>query len=631
VDRRLLSYYDRELGYLRELGAEFAEEFPKVAGQLGLTTADSVDPHVERLLEGFAFLAARVQLGLDSEFPRFTEHLLDMIYPHCLAPTPSMAMVCFEPNARQLISSQGFTVPRGTVLRTEVADRKGAVCRFRSGHDVTLWPIELTKLEHSSFNSQLDGSPFASAGLAALEREGRSPRGLLRLGLRSLDGRPLSELTLDRLPIFVRGTDAVGRRLFDLCQTAAVGLALRQPNGLSGDLLRRNFIAPFGFDDEQALLPYGARSFQGYRLLEEYFSLPDRFSFIQLQGIGSGLRNCSGAEVELLLLLDRHDPLLEAGLKTSHAQLFCTPIVNLFEHRADRIQLSDRSHEYQVLPDRTRPGDYEVHSIREVVGHGDNGAPAHPFQPFYACTARSAEANGAYFTVHRRPRTASSQERTAGVRSRYAGSETFLALVDGSEGPYRSSLRQLGVKTLCTNRDLPLSLIAQGSPPRFDLDLASPVGSVRCIGGPSAPRPSKAWGGTCWRLVSQLSSNYLSLVGQSGENAAPALRELLQLYADLSSPATLKQIEGLRSVTSSAIVRRLPLGGPASFGRGLEVRVECDELGFEGTSLVGFGLVLEHFFARYASINSFTELVLCGSRQGEVARFPARLGRRRAL
>ena len=155
MDSRLLAYYDRELGYLRELGSEFAAEFPKIAGQLGLAAAECADPHVERLLEGFAFLAARVQLKIDSEFPRFTENLLEVIYPHCLAPIPAMAIVALQPGVRQVVPRDGFDVPRGTTLHTAVTSPRSSACRYRTAHDVTLWPLEIASLKHSSYVGDL--------------------------------------------------------------------------------------------------------------------------------------------------------------------------------------------------------------------------------------------------------------------------------------------------------------------------------------------------------------------------------------------------------------------------------------------------------------------------------------------
>ncbi len=626
MDRRLLAHYDRELAYLRELGAEFAREYPRVAGQLGLSAAECSDPHVERLLEGFAFLAARVQLAIDAEFPRFTEQLLDLIYPHCLAPTPSLAVVRFEPNPRQSIAARGFVLPRGTRLQAEVASRPGSLCRYTTAHEVTLWPIELTRLSHQS----------GAAGLTAaqhqrLARPGRSVRGSLSLRLRTLDRRPFSELELDRLPLFIPTRDAIGRQLFELCHGAALGVHVRAPDGELLGALGDEGVQALGFEDEQALLPTTARAMQGYRLLQEYFALPERYSFVELVGLQPALRACRHAEVELTVLLDRHEPEVETSAHCQHAQLFCSPVANLFELRTDRVTLSERSHEYHVLPDRTRPLDYELHSVLEVLGHGADGEAPRPFLPFYADASAPRSAAGAgYFSVHRRPRTVSSRERAAADGS-YTGSETYLSLVDGSHGPYRPGLRQLSVRALCTNRDLPLALARGGPPAAFRLQVASPVAAIHTVAGPSAPQPSQAWGDSCWRLIARLSCNYLSLAGEGGSEGAAMLRRLLELHASPAAPSAARQLQGLRSVTSTAVVRRLPLPGPVCFGRGLEVKVECDEAAFEGVSLLGFGMVLARFLSRFAAINSFTELVLCGSLRGELARFPAQLGRRLSL
>ncbi len=623
MDQRLLTYYDRELAHLRELGSEFAAEFPKIAGQLGLLANDCSDPHVERLLEGFAFLAARVQLKMDAEFPRFTEHLLDMIYPHCLAPTPAMTIVSFEPSTRQIIGSQGFNLPRGTTLNTEAPGHQPTMCRFRTAHELTLWPLAISSVRHSAFTSDL--------GEIRLDGE-RKLRGAVRILLRSTDGRPLNQLDLDRLPLFIRGQDAVGRRLYDLLSSSAVGMLVRSPEGTSAEIVRRAYIAPIGFEDTQALLPYGPRSFQGYRLLQEYFALPGRFMFLELLQLRKGLARASGAELEVIVLLDKHDSIVESGVSRAHVKLFCTPAINLFERKADRIQLSDRTHQYHVVADRTRPRDFEVHSITEVVGHAANNQERRQFRPFYSCTERTVgAADAAYFTVHREPRTASTRQRNGVTASNYEGSETFIELVDGAEGPYHPNLHQLSVSTLCTNRDLPLSAPTREGVTNFTLESAAPTSSVGSVGGLSAPRASNAWGGTSWRLISHLSSNYLSVVGDGEGNGAAALRELLQLHADQTSSATQRQIQGLASVTSTPVVRRLPLAGPVSFGRGLEVTVDVDEAAFEGTSLLCFGAVLENFFAKYAPINSFTELSLRGAERRELARFSARLGRRRGM
>ena len=191
----------------------------------------------------------------------------------------------------------------------------------------------------------------------------------------------------------------------------------------------------------------------------------------------------------------------------------------------------------------------------------------------------------------------------------------------------------MGAETLCTNRDLPLHMPVGRANTDFTLQVSAPVESVRVLSGPTKPKPSPAQssGELSWRLVNHLALNYLSLADTSEKEGAAALREMLSLYADVSEPATMKQIEGVRSVSSRPIIRRIPSPGPVMYGRGVEVSLTFDEAAFEGSGAFLLGSVLEEFFARYVSLNSFTETVLRTLDRGEIARWPLRIGRRHRL
>jgi type VI secretion system protein ImpG len=617
MDQRFVEYYDRELRYLRELGAEFAAEFPEVARQLELNAVACADPYVERLLEGFAFLAARVHLKLDSEFPRFTEHLFEMVCPNYLAPTPSVGVARFTPDPRQAVLSQGFRVPRGSRLRAAVGGQNRAPCTFTTGHDVTLWPLEIFSLRHSTHTGDL--------GPIQLESR-RTVRSTLRIGVRTFDDTPLQQLAIKELDLHVVGQDASSVRLHELLQSAVLGVMVRPEQQKVAQTCPRGDVAALGLSDDEALFPAGSKLFHGYRLLHEYFTLPSRFAFARLRQLAPGFSACRESQAEIVLLLDRHEPLLEASLSPAQLALHCTPVVNLFEQVADRIPLSHRSHEYHVVVDRTRPLDFEVHSVTAVTGHGSSASLRREFRPFYQCNDRSVgHAEPSYYTVHRQPRIPSNKQKRAGARSSYAGSEVFLSLVDGAEGPYAPDLRQLSVATRCTNRDLPLSLLHNAE---LGIDSGAPVSAARFVAGPSAPRAAHAWGASSWRLISHLSLNYLSITDSPDGQGAASLRELLQLYGDLADPSVQRQIEGVKSISSAPIVRRLPIPGPVSYGRGLELTLELDERAFEGTGVQLLGAVLERFFAKYVSINSFTEMALRTSQRGEILRWPARLGGR---
>jgi type VI secretion system protein ImpG len=622
MDPRVLGHYNRELQYLREMGGEFAREFPKIAGRLGLETLECSDPYVERLIESFAFLAARVQLKIDAEFPRFSQHLLQMVYPHTLAPTPSMAVLELQPNLSEGALADGFRVGRGAVLRSLAGRGAETACEYRTAHEVTLWPLELVGAEYTSFLADLGSLRLPGKGKAAL-----------RLRLRAAAGLTMDRLALGHLPVFLRGSDEIAMRLYELLMAHTVALVARPagPGQQKCHITADASVSPLGFDDEQALLPYGPRSFQGYRLLQEYFAFPSRYMFFDLCGLQEAVRRCTDPELEIVVVFDTQDPRLEKAVSPSQFALFCTPAVNLFPRRADRIHLGSSASEYHVVPDRTRPMDFEVHAVTEVVGYGTSTDEKQEFLPFYATSDRSPAAGTAYYTVHRQPRVLSAKQRSQGARSSYVGSEVFLALVDPDEAPFRSPLKQLAVAVTCTNRDLPLHLpLGQGASD-FSLETGAPVTAVRCVAGPTPPRPSYAHGDPTWRLISHLSLNYLSLTDAADGGGASALRELLALYGDSGDAVIRRQIEGVRSVASQPVTRRLPLPGPAAFARGTEVTLTCDEAAFEGMGVFLLGAVLERFFSKYASINSFTETALQTVQRGEIARWPTRIGRRPLL
>lgn len=623
MDPRLLKYYNRELHHVREMGAEFAREYPKIAGRLGLDGIDCADPYVERLLEGFAFLAARVQLKIDAEFPTFTQHLLQTIYPHYLAPTPSMGVVQLHPDPNEAGLAQGHLVPRDTLLRSVGGHDDRTPCEYRTAHDCVLYPLELIEAKYYS----------SATGLAAIGVQGASnARAGLRLTLRSTAGVPLSALQLDRLPIYLAGADELPSSVYENVLAAGAGFVLRG-RGASVQIRRdKACIQRCGFDDAEALIPYSRRSFQGYRLLQEYFAFPERFLFFTLTDLRSALAQLPGNEFDIVILLERALPWLESALSVEHFRLFCTPIVNLMSRRADRIHLDGARTEYHVIADRTRPLDFEIIDVERAEGFGAGSECDVRFEPFYA----SAEAtwhgrNKAFFTTRRELRMMSSKERAQGARSSYIGSEVFISLVDADQAPYSHELRQLGLQVLCTNRDLPLTMPIGKGATDFTLDSGAPLQSIRCIAGPTKPRASAVYGEYSWRLLSHLTLNYLSLIESSTEQGAAALRELLQLYCDPNDAATQRQIDGVRNIVARPTTGRLPDAGRVAYVRGMEVEISCEDAAFQGRGAFVLASVLEEFFSRYVSLNSFTRTVLRTHDRGEVMRWPARLGRRTVL
>jgi type VI secretion system protein ImpG len=627
MDPRLLHYYNLELQHLREMGGEFAQQFPKIAARLGMSGLEVADPYVERLLEGAGFMAARVQLKMDAEFPRFTQSLLEIVYPHYLAPTPSMLVAQIQPDKDDPSLAGGArTVPRGTTLHALSTTDDVTGCEFRTAHDVTLLPLEIAAAGYFSFapDLQLNSLPFA-----------QRIKGGLRIRLKATAGLKLEQTKLDRVCFYLAGRDDVANKLLELCLATGLGVLVRPVGGRPQDVtvLPPSSIQPVGFDDHHALLPVTVRSFQGYRLLQEYFSFPQRYRFFELTGLAPSVARMQGNELELVVLVGRGDPTLESVVDKSNLQLFCTPAVNLFEKpRVDRIHVNDSSYEFHVVADRTRPLDFEIYQVTAVVGHGAGDDTEQVFLPFYSASSTDLDnRESADFTTRREPRLVSMEQKRRGSRSSYIGSEVFLSLVDSVQAPYSADLRQLSIQALCTNRDLVLQMPIGLGQTDFSLNISAPVTSVRVISGPSRPYGAVADGAIAWRAISHLSLNYLSLVNATGQQGAAALRDLLELYATTADVSARRQIEGIRSVSVGRVVRRVPGRGPIAFGRGLEITVDVDEMGFEGGSAYLLGAVLDRYFARYVSINSVTETVLRSQSRGEINRWAPHWGTRPTL
>ncbi|NLF30345.1 MAG: type VI secretion system baseplate subunit TssF [Planctomycetes bacterium] len=623
MDERFLALYDRELGHVRKMAGEFAKAYPKIAGRLSLDEFQCADPFVERLLEGFAFLTARAQMKLEAEFPRFTQSLLETLYPHYLAPTPSMVMVQFEPDpAESDLATGTIGLPRDTLLRGLKSRHDRTRCTYRTAHDVTLWPVTVVEAQYGTTRE------LASWGV------GGEPgaRAAIRLRLKTTAGLAFSDIRLDSLPLYLRGTGRLEMRLYEHVLAHAMGLRVQPTQRPLKWHVECGSVRRYGFDDAQRLLPFDARSFQGYRLLHEYFSFPQRFMFVELAGLREGLQRCPAGEVDVLILLSRVESELENVLSASNFLMHCTPAVNVFPKRTDRIAISDRQSEFHVVPDRTRPEDFEVYQVLEVVGHATGSEVERTFRPFYRASDLDGEDRGgeAYFAVHREPRQMSASDRLYGTRtSGYTGGEVFLSLVDAEAGPYHPDLAQLSVATLCTNRDLPLRMPFGQGGNDFDLDTHAPVKAIRCL-HKTDPRPSHAHGEAAWRTISHLTLNYLSLVDDA-EQGATALRSLLSLYGQAAEPSIRHQIEGIRSIRTDRKIGRVVRDGRIAFVRGLQITVTMDEAAFEGTGVFLLGAVLERFFAKYVSINAFTETVVRTDARGEIMRWPANPGQRHTI
>jgi type VI secretion system protein ImpG len=608
----LLGYYERELAFLRQMGADFAEKYPKVASRLLLEPDRCEDPHVERMIEAAAFLASRVHLKIDDEFPEVTESLLNVLYPGFLAPVPSLSIVQFIVDPERANLQTGQTVPRGSMIYSNPVE--GSPCRFQTSYPVTIWPIELVSVR---FELPAPGSIVPP-----------STRSVLRLELRTFGGLPFSglrektldepERPLDRLRFYLQGDAKLVHSLYEHLFTSVSQIAVRPAGGdeRSGFSLPGSALLPVGFGADEGLLPASNRSFLGYRLVQEYFAFPEKYLFFDL----TGLERASGAElssqVDVLLYLDREFP-LERGVAAQTFRLNCAPVANLFEQMAEPVRLTQLQSEYRVIPDVGRQSSMEVYSVDEVTGVRAEQERSAAYQPFYSIRhSREGAAGETFWHATRRSSPRKDDE----------GTEVYLTFVDLS---FRHSLPEtdtLTVRTTCSNRDLPGRLPFGNPEGDFHLEGAGVFSAIRCLRKPTPSLRLPLRRGAHWRLISHLSLNYLSLVERTGASGPDALQEILKLYDFSDSSATRQQINGITGVEARRVLR--PIGtSHAGFVRGVEVKVDFDEQQFIGSGVFLFASVLERFLGLYASVNSFTQMVATSrQREGILKRWPARAG-----
>ncbi|HZW29684.1 MAG TPA: type VI secretion system baseplate subunit TssF [Isosphaeraceae bacterium] len=603
----LLDYYNRELRFIRELANSFARSHPKIAERLRLSADDAADdPHVERLIEAFAYLTARIRLKLDDDLPEITESLLNLIYPHYLAPVPSMAIVQFQLDPEQVQLTKGHVIPRHTELQTELIE--GKPCQFRTCYPVTLWPIELKQAGLAEAPFVAPETPYSGEATA-----------VLRLSLASLTKEiTFAAMGLDVLRLFLRGQPHNVHRLYELLLNHTIGVAVagsaRDPQPT---LLERDCVRAVGFERDEGLLSYPARSFLGYRLLTEYFAFPQKFLFVDLVLPQRALADL-GQQLEVYLFLNRSVPELVRTVTAQTFPLGCTPIINLFKQRAETISLTHTDFELPVVPDRRLPLAYEIYSIDRVVATPPQGSPVE-YRPFFSvkhAVDRAAETR--YWHATRR------RAEESGVVGD-SGTDVSIALVDLKFRPSAPANWTLDVETTCLNRDLPERLPFGGDQPRLEMTQGKGlVARIRCLTPPTRTLRPELGHGAQWRLISHLALNHLSLVD---DDQAESFREILKLYDFKDSEETRGQIDGLLSVRGRRVVGPVRTEGPLAFCRGIEVTIRLDEDRFTGGGLFLFASVLERFLALYCTLNSFTKLIATvKGREGELRRWPPRMG-----
>jgi type VI secretion system protein ImpG len=603
----LLFFYERELTFLRRMGAEFAQKYPKVASRLQLEPTKCDDPHVERLLEGFAFLAARIHLKLEDDISEISEALLNLVFPHYVRPIPAMSLVelGLDPDQGKLTS--GFPVPRGTELHS--APVGGAPCKFRTCYDTTLWPITVEEARWIT-PDQLDPPVRTSEPWA------------LRLRLQCLPDVTFESLELETLRLHLSGEGNLTSALYELLCNNCTRILVREP-GTAGKQqplqLDPSNIVPVGFGKNEGMLPYPRRSFLGYGLLQEYFTFPEKFLFLDLAGFKE-IRGASfGGRAELIFLLSQFEQadrreMLQTGVSAQTFRLGCTPVVNLFAQTSEPVLLTQKRHAYPIVPDARRRETTSVFSVDEVVATTPGTSETLHFEPFYSHKhASNGTGKRLFWYARRRPALWSSEEAT----------DVFISFVDLSGRVVYPSVDAVTTRLTCFNGDLPNRLPFGNEDGDFSLPEGGPIQKTVALVRPTAVVQPPLGKSQLWRLISQLSLNYLSLV----EGGAEALRELLQLHNFADSAAVDRQIRGIKRVESAPCYSRIEGEHGVSFARGHRVEIDFDESQYAGGGVYLFASVLERFLGLYASLNSFSILATRTEQRKEMLReWPPRAG-----
>lgn len=595
MDRNFLAYYEDELAHVRELATEFAALHPTVARNLSLDAVPCPDPYVERLLEGVAYLAARTRLKVDAESSRYVRNLLDELYPDLVCPAPAMTMAVLHPGPQVQTMIDGHLVQRGT--RCVAAYREGIATRatYTTTQDMTLWPVALEKVDYLQ-----DKGAMNAAGLDRPEAEAAIRFTLSRVGPGSL-----AELSLDRLDLWFTGGSR-GGAIFDALFGHGSAAIARAPKGSPHPLAGPALV---GVTDREGLLPRVRPSFEGYRLMREYFLMPDRFHYLRLDGLNPALRACTTGPCEVVVYLDTARPEL-SDIAAKDFRLFVTPLVNLFEKECNVIEIDSRSAAHVVHADRTRPRDFEVYRLTRVED-ADSDGPDATVEPLYSVGQHRG--SGLVYSTERRPRRPGEDEiRRGQTRTSYTGDDLFLSIARPADVTVTKAIRRLDIRALCSNRDLPIL----DDSPKLSLETGDPVGRIELIAPFRRPRASVASalpnivsGGEsqlddlAWRLVAQLSLNHLSLA-EPGQDAEP-LRAMLDLYSGRGDPAMARHARSITRVRSRQVVERLGIPGPICFGHGVEITLDVDETTMAGGSTLLLSALLNQLFARHAAINSF--------------------------
>jgi type VI secretion system protein ImpG len=578
MSNHFLNWYNNELAALRKRASKFAERHPKIAGRLRLTADAADDPHVDRIMQGFAYSAARIRQKLEDDFPELTDSLLEALYPQYLAQIPSMSIAKFEPNAEM---DEATIVKSGFSVETETM--RGDRCRYQTTQPVQLSPIAVKAIN-------LEKPPFRAPPAPHL-----NPRGCLSIAIKQLNsGQSFGDLKLEELTFFIKAPFASATGLYETLLNQSIGVSVgRHPDDEKAVFLPLKNLKPVGFEPEQASLPFPKRSFPGFRLLTEFFAMPEKFLFFKLTGLRSALSAIEGREFYLFFYLASPVDKLLKTVDVNSLELHCSPIINLFPQRAEPIQIDQTTHEYQIVPDARQNSTREIYSILDV-SVSDKVGNMQKVYPFFGRKPSSSENQASVFWQHKRELDDSGKA--------FSSKLCFVDLALNAAMPDMHSV--VSISTLCINRGLPEMLPFGGGQPYLKIDEKNDaIAGISMLLPPTSTERFDREDGSYWRLISHLSLNHLSLT----ENDPELLRDMLRLYDFRQAQETRVLIDAIKQVNGKRATARVKDG---SIINGVDVTVVFDDTTVDAGQAYLFGQVLSHFLGLYASINTFSRLTV---------------------
>lgn len=587
--RGLLEYYQRELAYLRESGAEFARRHPRIAKRLEWSDGGSADPQVQRLIESFAFQTARIQHDLENEFPQISTALLDTLFPFFNQPMPSTSVARFSMEAG---NDAAIEIPRHAALYSESLD--GEAVFFRTAYDVQLWPVEVAHVEFASpENFNIDGD---------LDRIGT----VLQLKLRDRSGEMFDRV--DRLRFYLSADLNTAHTLYELIFTETQRIKLNwytDGASLAGDATVR----PVGFEENESLLPTLGHSDSTYRLLAEYFACPEKFLFFDVLLDGRP----KSEYLDVLFLLEREINPSKLRIRPEHFLTGCTPVVNLFERSTEPLRVDHRQTEYPLVADLRRRNTTEIHSILEVKASTPGSNSIRPVRSYYDYHHELANPEPRLFWRARRIPSPSG-----------AGGEVLLSLTDLNLTAEYPPEQTVFARALCTNRELARQ-IEPGAALFFEK--APQPCSISMLEQPRAPVWPQMGGSTLWSFLTLQNLNFLSL----GDEAAAlrSIREMMRLcsFATADQSAVERQLDGILELHRRRIVLRVGDEAWRGFRRGVELTLVMNNRAFVAGNGYLLAAVLERVLASHISIQSFLRVIVKReNEQKEWKQWPPRTG-----